>query len=514
MTSRIAGRSPALPGAGGESLYGAATRGFLIRGLIGSVLILGGGLLISSLPESSFISRSVLEVARSTQIGRMSGLVVVVVGIALLSTAWLGLLPFCRDPRLGVVRSQVAAAVWAVPLLVAPPLFSRDGWSYVAQGYLAREGLSPYIYPPEILRGPLAEAVDPRWLGTPAPYGPVPLLWGGIASHLTFNPWVLLIADRVFALAGIAMLAWAIPKLARYAGSDPGLATWLVLPTPLMLVHGVGGLHNDMVMIGLMAVALVFAIERSWFLASLVAGLASAVKVPGGLVAIGVVLLSLGVRATMRERLVRTLSVGAVVLAALVGFGFASGLGIGWVYALGVPTSTLTPFSISTDLGMLFGSIGLLFGSHTAWVISVEGMRFLGALTAICVGAWALLTRPAGVRPAAIAAIAWTMAAVTVLSPVVHPWYFFWALPLLSVIRTGPRVRNALVSINLVLAVAAPLDSSLSGLYIPIVITVALVVAVGLSLLGKVRALPAEALAEQPSRRPPNPELSGVQGSA
>jgi alpha-1,6-mannosyltransferase len=466
------------------------------------VLILAGGLFTSALPNSSFASFPVLDMVRSSLIGRMAGLVVVVGGIALLSYAWLNLLPWCREPRFGVLRSRVAIAIWSIPLLAAPPLFSRDGWSYVAQGYLAREGLSPYIYPPQILPGPLSEAVDPQWAGTPAPYGPVPLIWGGLTSHLTFDPWLLLIADRVFALAGIAMLAWAIPKLARYAGSDAGLATWLVLPTPLMIAHGVGGLHNDIVMAGLMAVALVFAIERSWFLGAVVAGLAAAVKAPGGLIAIGVVLLSLGVRATVRARLVRTLEVALVAVATLVGVGFATGLGIGWLHALSVPASNLTPFSISTDLGLLFGSIATIFGPHSALATTVTVTRVIGVLGALGVGTWALLTRPPGVRPAAIAAVAWTLAAFTVLSPVVHPWYFFWALPLLSVIRSGPRVRNSLVAVNLILAVSAPLNSSLSGLYMPIVVTATLVVAVGLALLGRVWALPEDALGDPQPVRP------------
>lgn len=501
MSSETAGRAPATSVATEPALIGPAVRRHLLRGLAGSILILLGGLLTSAVPNSAFSSFPVLDMVRSTLLGRMAGLTVVVAGIGVVSYAWLTLLPWCRDPKLGVLRSQVTTLIWAIPLLAAPPLFSRDGWSYVAQGYLAHEGLSPYIYPPEILPGPLSEAVDPQWAGTAAPYGPVPLIWGGLTSHVTYDPWLLLIADRVFALLGIAMLAWAIPKLARYAGSDAGLATWLVLPTPLMLAHGVGGLHNDIVMAGLMAVALVFAIERSWFLAAVLAGLAAAVKAPGGMVAVGVVLLSLGVRASMRTRLVRTLEVALVAVATLVGVGFATGLGIGWLHALSVPTSNLTPFSISTDLGLLFGGIATLFGAQGAVSMSVTVMRVIGTVLALGVGVWALLTRPPGVRPAGIAAAAWSMAAITVFSPVVHPWYFFWALPLLSVIRSGARVRNSLVAVNIILAISAPLDSSLSGLYITIVITATLVVAVGLALLGRLRALPESALGDPHTAR-------------
>ena len=34
--------------------------------------------------------------------------------------------------------------MWAVPLLVTPPLFSRDVYSYLAIGSMMREGFNPY----------------------------------------------------------------------------------------------------------------------------------------------------------------------------------------------------------------------------------------------------------------------------------------------------------------------------------------------------------------------------------
>ncbi|MFD0593621.1 hypothetical protein ACFQZ4_14815 [Catellatospora coxensis] len=35
-------------------------------------------------------------------------------------------------------------AAWAAPLLVAPPLGSRDAYAYACQGWLWRAGLDPY----------------------------------------------------------------------------------------------------------------------------------------------------------------------------------------------------------------------------------------------------------------------------------------------------------------------------------------------------------------------------------
>ncbi len=93
--------------------------------------------------------------------------------------------------------------LWALPLLPTPPLFSGDGWSYVADGLLTGHHLSPYVVPPSALTGPILEAVSSRWLHAVAPYGPLPMLWGGAAAHLSGNLWLILYAYRALAVVGL-----------------------------------------------------------------------------------------------------------------------------------------------------------------------------------------------------------------------------------------------------------------------------------------------------------------------
>ena len=188
---------------------------------------------------------------------------------------------------------HVAALAWSAPLLLAPPLFSRDGWSYAAQGALTHLGLSPYIWTPSIFDGQIREGVDPLWMNTPTPYGPLPLAWGSFVAGVTDNPWLMVVGYRVLALIGLAILAWAVPRLARATGQDAARASALVLACPLTIAQGVGGVHNDLIMAALMAAALAVAIDHSWVLGAALAGAAAAVKVPGGVVAIGVALVSL-----------------------------------------------------------------------------------------------------------------------------------------------------------------------------------------------------------------------------
>src|SRR5436305_1774115 len=83
----------------------------------------------------------------------------------------------------------VAAALWALPLLVTPPLFSRDAYAYAGQGHLVDVGLSPYSHGPADAPGPLASEVDDVWAHSRSPYGPVFLR---LASWLTPGEHVLI----------------------------------------------------------------------------------------------------------------------------------------------------------------------------------------------------------------------------------------------------------------------------------------------------------------------------------
>src|SRR5664279_5623533 len=103
-------------------------------------------------------------------------------GIGLIVLCWvlIGRLAAPGRPR-RLSRSQLShtLAMWAVPLLVTPPLFSRDVYSYLAIGSMLRSGYNPYDSGPYDVLGdsdPYAHQVDVRWQHTPSPYGPVYLL--------------------------------------------------------------------------------------------------------------------------------------------------------------------------------------------------------------------------------------------------------------------------------------------------------------------------------------------------
>lgn len=456
--------------------------------------------MVATIPSSAaVVDVDALELLRGTATGRMSGLVVVLVGLGLLASAWLHL---CRaasraapaDHASLLARVRTATLVWSLPLLLAPPLFSRDGWSYAAQGTMAHRGISPYdhgpwsLVGPRSVPGPIVEGVDPRWMSTPTPYGPVPLVGGDLAAGLTSDPWLLVVAHRLIALVGLVLLAWAVPRLAAWCGANPALASALVLASPLMLANGVAGLHNDLLMVGLMAAAVVVAHDHGWVAGSVLAGLAAGVKLPGGLACVAVVLLTAPAAASLAHRVRHTLRAGAVAVAALVLPGVAWGLGVGWLGALAVPGTVRTPLSLPTLLGGGLDVVADLLGLGTGARAFLDTVRLLAQVAAVGMVAWVLATRPPGDRREAVRALALVMVAVVALSPVVHLWYFLWAVPFVAVQRLGRGSTVAVVAVSLVAGLVAPMDSSLHGAYLAIVIGSLVVAAVAVLLLVTRRA--------------------------
>ncbi len=461
---------------------------------MGSSLVLLGGLGVATLPPSTPLLRSgLLDLVRGTQAGRMSALVLVLLGLGMVASAWLAL---CRhvaqhaghDERESLDLVRFAATAWSLPLVVAPPLFSRDGWSYAAQGMLARVGLSPYDYGPSALLSgrtavlpdayrlqsgdPIVQAVDPMWADTPTPYGPLHVLLGEVGAGLTGNPWVLVVGHRLIALVGLVMLAWAVPRIARWTGADPALASALVLVSPLMLANGVAGLHNDLLMVGLMAVALVIGVEQHWAAGAAVGALAAAVKLPGGLVCIGIALASLPAGVALADRVRRLGAVAAASLGVLLGLGVVTGLGQGWIAALTVPGKVSTPLSATSLVGGALDSVASAVGADLPDGTFLGVLRALGIAGMVVVAAVVALRWPTGDRASAVTAVALVAAAFVVLCPVVHLWYFLVLPPFLAALPLSRGASSAFIALSVVLGMVAPLDSSMHGAYLAIVLAV------------------------------------------
>ena len=82
---------------------------------------------------------------------RRSRFTMTTTGAVMMALAWLMLGRFALGPR-RMSRSQPdrTLLLWMVPLLVAPPMYSKDVYSYVAQSQIARMGLNPYKVGPAL----------------------------------------------------------------------------------------------------------------------------------------------------------------------------------------------------------------------------------------------------------------------------------------------------------------------------------------------------------------------------
>lgn len=451
----------------GESLNPAETRQLgVVRhfGTVGSLLM---GIAALGAGTAPVLNNPVVGVPVLGLFPRMptASLAVAYTGLFMMVLAWLWLGALLVPGRYRLPRpAQMhrTLAMWAVPLLLAPPMFSRDVYSYLAQSAQAVLGLNPYVLGPAEALGvdhPLVRGIPTVWRNTPAPYGPLFLTLGRPVIWIAGNDVVLgAILFRVLALAGVAMIVWSLPRLARRAGVSPVFALWLGALNPLVLFHLISGAHNEALMIGLMLVGLELALRRPALGTPMVAGTAviaasAMIKIPSAL-ALGFVGVWL---ARHRGGRLRDLAWVAVVLGAVAGattvaITYASGLGFGWIFALDTPGNIRSWMSLSTDLGLLAGQVGMWLGlgDHTGTVLVLTRAVGLAGAAAVCV---VLLWRCWQGKAEPMAGLGIGLGAVVLLGPAVHPWYLLWAVIPLAAAATTANYRVLAVAGSAVLAV-------------------------------------------------------------
>jgi hypothetical protein len=371
-------------------------------GLAGSVILAGGGLASGALP--------VLSLRRHAD----AGLIAVYFGLIVLIAAW-WLLGRAMPQSERWLRQTLT--LWLLPLAAGPPLFSRDVYSYLAQGAMVVAGHDVYRFGPSHLGGPLAEEVPMIWQDTPAPYGPVFLRIAALVAEIAQADVLAGVAGmRVVALAGLGLLVFFLPRLARICGVDPAAALWLGALNPLVLLHFVAGAHNDAVMMGLLVAGLAVA-ARYRILGAVLVALAGLVKAPAALGLLAVAWLWAGPAANRVRALAGT---AAVALATGIVVTFAAGTGYGWMAALDTPASS-TNWSLSNALGHLSVEVLSTIGSDLAQ-IAVPVWRWIGitAASVTALVAWH--------RQSPVYALGLSLAGFALLGPAIRPWYLLWGL--------------------------------------------------------------------------------------
>lgn len=379
----------------------------------------------------------------------LPGVVAVYGGMVLFVRVWFGLYQTLRT-RPGVPIRSLAymLALWTVPLLFVAPLFSRDVFSYAAQGEMMSHHINPYNYGPYTLgSGPYVSGVDPLWANTAAPYGPLFLLLAGWSASLSLHHALLTIELlRLQSVVGIALIAYCIPKLARSFGCEPGPAFVFAVLNPLTLLALVGGAHNDAIMVGLLLAGLTAARSRHPVWGIVLCALAASIKIPA---AIGIVYIAWdweGADLGLRQRIVPLIRAGLITVAVMGVLSLVSGLGWGWLANLGTPGTVRSWMAPATGVGLaISGSAHLVgLGVGLGGVLTVT--RALGLLGAAVIALYCLRNRQ---RLGLLSAVGITMMMFVLLGPVVQPWYLTWGIILLAPVVTG-RLLYLLLGLSVV----------------------------------------------------------------
>lgn len=403
-------------------------------------------------------------------------------GAVMMALAWLMLGRFALgSKRMSRGDLDRTLLLWIVPLLIAPPMYSKDVYSYLAQSQISLEGLDPYRVGPASglgLSHVFTLSVPTLWRETPAPYGPLFLWIGrGISAITGENIVAAVLCHRLVELIGVGLIVWATPRLARRCGVAEVSALWLGAANPLLIMHLVAGVHNEALMLGLMLAGAEFALRGidsprlmpdSWRpgphwepLGMLLAGailiiLSSQVKLPS-LLALGFVTMALAYRCggNLRALLLAGGAMTALSLAVMAVVGWASGLGFGWIYTLGTANVVRSWMSPPTLLALGTGQVGILLGlgDHTTAILGLA--RGIGVLIIMVMVGWLLVAVFRG-RLHPIGGLGVALGVTVLLFPVVQPWYLLWAIIPLAAWATRSGFRAAAIVITLVVGIFGP----------------------------------------------------------
>jgi hypothetical protein len=343
----------------------------------------------------------------------------------------------------------VRLALWAivamhVVFLLAPALLSQDVFSYIAYARLGvAHHLNPYTHTPLDIPG------DPGFthagsIDAVSAYGPLftlltyPLSPLGVPAAF----WILKFVASVCSL-GVVALVWAA---ARRLGRDPLWAALTVGLNPLVLVHVVGGAHNEaLVVLMTMAGVLVWLGARKTT-GVVIATAATGIKASAGLVVPFLV-------AADRRRAPRSLVAAVATVAVLALIGVIA-FGTHALDAFSIISSNqgrTSRWSLPYKTAQLLGA--LLPGDRLEYR---DAVRVLFAVAFVAVFVWLLWRTWLGLTTA-IDAIGWATLAILLASAWLVPWYILWLLPFAALSRDRRLQLATLALCAWMLPIAVPL---------------------------------------------------------
>jgi hypothetical protein len=367
---------------------------------------------------------------------------------------WIALALYCgvlaTARQLGV-RTVAGAIVGAhVLFALAPPLLSQDAFSYIAYARLdVVHGLSPYTHSPSAVP---TDAVFP-FAGSKdidSVYGPLFTLATFPLAKMSVPAafWTLKAATALASLGIVALVWWC----ARRLGRDPRLPALVVGLNPLVLVHVVGGAHNDaltvLLWMGGVAALLAARPPREMAAGALTAA-SGAVKASAGVVA---PFMLIGARRRGALIAGAALAVAGVVALSVIAFGGDA------LESLGVLSDNQSRTSRWSIPQRTADALAALTGGSAGSIVDYTRAAFAVMLAA----ALALLLRAAWRRRAEIAGwlapAGWATLALLLASAWLVPWYAIWVLPLAALAADRRLVVATIGFCAYMMVIAMPLE--------------------------------------------------------
>ena len=302
-------------------------------------------------------------------------------------------------------------------VLLAPLIMSTDVFSYVAYGRAgALYGANPYFH------GPSAIALDPayafiatRWAATPTVYGPLFTALSYLLAPLSLA-WNVLAYKAIAAISSLVIVV-VVWKASRLRGLNPVRAVVMVGLNPVILVYGVGGGHNDLLMLAILLIGVYVQLRGSPRASGALIVAATGVKLTAGLLLPFVIAHNARGRG---GRGLRALLTGVCVAAAVGGVLSFLFFGSGPIHLLSTLRKVQQGGGLNSIPGFVLTILGL--GRLTAAVGSLMTVAF-----GICV-VW-LVRRVWKGQMDWITGAGWATAALIVTAGLLVPWYVAWLVP-------------------------------------------------------------------------------------
>ncbi|AGG67269.1 alpha-(1-_6)-mannopyranosyltransferase A [Corynebacterium callunae] len=345
---------------------------------------------------------------------------------------------FDVEKRLNLVKRTLVALL--VPLFFAAPMMSRDVYSYLMQGAMLRDGFDPYTEGAAVNPGPMLLEVSHDWRNTTTPYGPLHLWIGDMITTLVGDNVTLgVLAYKVLSIAGFIAIAYGVSGIAKHFGADQAVALWIGVANPVMIIHMIGGMHNESLMVGLVSCGLLLVLRKKFGLGVALIAVAVSLKATAAIALPFVVWIGMFFLAehlaekkgnstpTLAQKFISFVAAGAagVVITGVVvsAITWMSGASWGWISEISGNSKVINPLAFPSLVASLIGIPASVFVNDydfngVVGVLRKISMVFMLVGLIVC---WWLFRRT---PRRAIAGTAAAYAVAFIFNSVTLPWYY------------------------------------------------------------------------------------------